>query len=142
MKNDYEVVSMEPIERQIWRHPLTSIATLLFSCAIAAALIYTFAFTDNSKEILEHASKSLVVIASLGLFLAFVKKREAKGILPRWLRATVWTFIIIVYIGLVALFFAFPNHRDSFMRLSLSIKLGSLGILPVLAWRLLRDKSS
>lgn len=142
MKSDYEVVTMDPMERQMWRHPLTGIVTVVFGCSIAAGLIYTFAFTDTSKETLEHALQSLSVIASLGLILAFIRRHEAKAIQPRWIRAFVWISVITAYVGFTVLFIAFPANRDPLVRLPIAIKLGSLGILPLLAWRLLKDKNS
>lgn len=140
MKTDYEIVTMDATERQMWRYPFTSILTVLLGCSLAFGLIYTFAFSDTTRDVLDHAFVSLATFSVLGLLLALAKKKEEKTILPRWARRLVWLGIIACYIAVAAWLVTTPG--DPVRHFWLSLKLGTLGILPFFAWRLLKDKDA
>jgi hypothetical protein len=142
MKSDYEIWTMDPIQRQLWRSPVTTILAFGLGIGILGALIYTFVFSDTWRERLEHAAISLTLLVWMALLLAFVKKKEDKRLFPAWLRRSVWLSIVLVYVGgfVLAIWPMGRSSGDPFQRLQFSLRLGFAAPIPFLAWRLLRDK--
>jgi hypothetical protein len=144
MKSDYEIWTMNPMQRQLWRSPVTTVLTFALGMGVLGALIYTFVFADTWQERLEHAGISLTVWVWLALLLAFMKRKEDRKLFPVWIRRAVWLSIVVIYAGclLLAVWPTRHSSADPVQRLQFSLRIGLAAPIPFLAWRLLRDKDA
>ncbi len=129
------------LEEEVRAHPLTFVLTLVFSGVNALGLIYIFAFSDTAEERWQHFYPVFALAAFFGTSLAFAKRREDRGPLSIRVRRAIWVFVLICYLGTVALILRFG--ASPFARFTDTLRLlcylGGLSPLAFVAWKLFQS---
>jgi hypothetical protein len=142
MKSDFEINSMDPLERQLWRFPLTTIFTLGVGVSVAGAVIWIWGISSAGEERRYATQVSLLVVAVLTNLLVLARTIEQRSLLPRGFRRLLYFIPVALFAGYLGfiVWILFADQGVGVIRMASGLMYTAPAIY--LGWKLARDKTA